>query len=94
MSAPIPPSWLAGRTPSGQRIVCDGCRTPQQTVDPETQVYPVRRPELWPAGTKFIVCPPLPDGSHPCLDLAVMEESLDTPPGPDCGYASCRPRVR
>lgn len=84
-------------TPSGKPITCDGCRTRIARVDAATMVYPVRRPEVWarPDGTRarpgdvvFIVCPPV-DGSHTCLDLAVMEESLDTPPGPDCGCASC-----
>jgi hypothetical protein len=72
-------------TPSGLPITCDGCRKHLGEIDEATMVYPVRRPELWPPGVVFIVCPPPPDGSHPCLDLAVLEESLDTPPGSDCG---------
>jgi hypothetical protein len=95
----VPDCWRHGLTPSGQRITCDGCRAELFTVDPATQVHPVRRPGKWarsdgsparPGDVSFIVCPPAADGSHPCLDLAVLEESLDPLPGPDCGCGSCR----
>lgn len=84
-------------TPSGQPITCDGCRKPLGPIDAATQVHDVRRPEKWaingrpgrPGELHFIVCPPLPDSSNPCLILAELEESLDTPPGPDCGCRSC-----
>lgn len=75
-------------TPSGKPITCDGCRARIERVHAATMVHPVRRPALWPVGSVFIVCAPMPDGSHPCLDLAVLEESLDPAPGPDCGCGS------
>lgn len=78
-------------TASGQPITCDGCRARIERVTAATMVHPVRRPEVWPSPPPvFIVCGPMPDGSQPCLDLAILEESLDPPPGPDCGCASCR----
>jgi hypothetical protein len=84
-------------TPSGMTITCDGCRQPTGPVDAATMVHDVRHPEKWAVGGRpgrpgelhFIVCPPRPDGTNPCLVLAQLDEEMDTPPGPDCGCAAC-----
>jgi hypothetical protein len=98
VSAPIPAAWRIGVTPSGLPITCDGCRRATGPVT-EAMVHPVRHPERWdngagqpcgPGDVHFIVCPPQPDGSNPCLVVAELEESLDTPAGPDCGCRACR----
>ena len=80
-------------TPLGYTVTCDGCRThlpaPLKEAD---QVFPVKRPELWPPDTYFVVCPPTPDGRHPCLAAAEVAEQRDVPDGPDCLCHNCQVR--
>lgn len=66
-------------TPSGRTVTCDGCGRPVETVTPE-MTHPVPpdtgltlygRTDL-----VYIVCPPLPDGTQPCLTLAWLADEL------------------
>lgn len=70
-------------TPSGQPITCDGCGAPVEAVTPAMK-HPV------PSGIAravygkdnrdgdlvYIVCAPLPGGTQPCLDLALLADEL------------------
>ncbi len=80
-------------TPSGQVITCDGCAAPVEAVtaamtqpvpdDIAREVY--GRP---PGALVYIVCAPLPDGSQPCLDLALLADGLY--PRTRCRVPGCR----
>ena len=70
-------------TPSGRLIVCDGCAAPIETVTAAMK-HPVPR-EIAQAvygkdnrdgGLVYIVCASLPDGSQPCLELALLADEL------------------
>jgi len=78
---------MIARTPSGQVITCDGCHAPVEEVT-DAMRHPVPaeislavygRDDL-----HYIVCRPLPDGSQPCLVLALLADEL---------YESVRCRV-
>ena len=58
------------RTLSGRPITCDGCGAPVEKVT-ENMQHPAP-PEEWGPNVVYIVCGPLPDGSQPCLDEALL----------------------
>ncbi|HKT04967.1 MAG TPA: hypothetical protein VJT31_36085 [Rugosimonospora sp.] len=69
------------RTPSGQVITCDGCGAAVEQVT-DAMTHPV--PDdiaadvygAQPGGLLYIVCAPLPGGTQPCLDLALLADEL------------------
>uniref|UniRef100_UPI003F491408 hypothetical protein n=1 Tax=Amycolatopsis sp. CA-293810 TaxID=3239926 RepID=UPI003F491408 len=70
-------------TPSGQPIVCDGCGAPIEVVTAAMR-HPVPREIAQAVYGKdnhdgdlvYIVCAPLPGGTQPCLDLALLADEL------------------
>lgn len=70
-------------TPSGQPITCDGCGAPVEAVTAAMR-HPVP-PEIacsvygkdnTDGDLVYIVCAPLPGGTQPCLDLALLADEL------------------
>jgi hypothetical protein len=71
------------RTPSGQPIVCNGCGAPVEAVTDEMKhpvpceiAHAVYGKDNRDGGLVYIVCTPLPGGSQPCLDLALLADEL------------------
>ena len=78
---------MVARTPSGQPVTCDGCGAlVEQVTDAMCHPVPVEvgLAVYGRADLHYIVCGPLPDGSQPCLALAVLADEL---------YESVRCRV-
>jgi hypothetical protein len=70
-------------TPSGRLIVCEGCGAPVEAVTdamrhpvPPAIAHAVYGKDNSDGNLVYIVCAPLPDGSQPCLDLALLADEL------------------
>lgn len=68
-------------TPSGQVITCDGCGTAVERVtDAMTDPVPddIARDVYgrYPGELVYIACAPLPDGTQPCLGLALLADEM------------------
>jgi len=70
-------------TPSGQPITCDGCGAPVEAVTaamrhtvPLQVAHLVYGKENTDGDLVYIVCAPLPGGTQPCLDLALLADEL------------------
>lgn len=89
---------MAARTPSGELITCDGCAAPvEEVTDAMRHPVPVEvgRAVYGRTDLHYIVCAPLPDGSQPCLTLALLADELYETARcrvPGCDGTRCAPR--
>jgi hypothetical protein len=70
-------------TPSGQPVTCDGCGAPVEAVTaamrhpvPLEVAHSVYGKDNTDGDLVYIVCAPLPGGTQPCLDLALLADEL------------------
>ena len=88
---------------SGEPVICSGCRAPIEQVTPDMH-HPVpvflSRALLDCVGLTFVVCAPLPDGRHPCLEQAILLHAIagagflahrSQPPQPPRTVVGCVP---
>jgi hypothetical protein len=67
-------------TGGGEPVTCDGCGAVVEDVDVATMVHPVP-PQVsqrvyGQSNLIYIVCPRMPGGTWPCLDLALLADEM------------------